>query len=65
MPYLSWDAWKDAVFQEMLNNYGSIFGATDAESQITRGEIDWDQWRGWYDAGLTPVEAIDKSLVTD
>jgi hypothetical protein len=65
MPYPSWEAWIDQVFQVMLNDYPQLFGATDTQSQIHRGEIDWEQWRPWYDRGLSAKEAVDKSLETD
>lgn len=65
MPYLSWDAWQDQVFQVMLNDYPQFFGASESQPAVHRSDIDWEQWRAWYEAGLSPTEAVEKSLVTD
>lgn len=63
--HLSWEDWKDQVFQIMLNDYPQIFGATDTQPQITRTEVDWELWRPWYNEGLSAKDAIEKSLVSD
>jgi len=64
-PYRSWEVWKDEVFQLMRDNYSEVFGAAAGQAAITREEIDWEKWRAWYDSGLSALEAIEKSLVTD
>jgi hypothetical protein len=63
-PFRSWEAWKDEVFQLMLDSYSQVFGATSGQTPITRAEIDWEKWRPWHEAGLSAREAIEKSLVT-
>lgn len=61
---ISWEAWIDEVYQVMLNDYPQIFGSTGSQPQMQRGEVDWEQWRPWYDEGLSAREAVAKSLVT-
>lgn len=63
--HVSWEAWKDQVFQVMLNDYPQIFGATETQPQIHRSDVDWEQWRPWYDDSLSAIEAVEKSLVTE
>jgi len=63
--HLSFDAWVDQVYQVMINDYPQLFGATGTESQLHRGDIDWNEWRPWYDEGLSAMEAVERSLVKD
>jgi len=64
-PFRSWEVWTDDVFQLMVDSYQTVFGANANQPAISRGEINWEEWRPWYEAGLSPREAIEQSLITD
>lgn len=56
---LRWTQWQDAVVHVLQ---AELMGCLPA---IGRGDVDWDAWRQFYEAGRTPRQAVNRALERD
>lgn len=57
--WLRWNQWQDAVVRVLQ---AELSGAL---ARIGTDEVDWEAWRPFYEAGRTPLQAVNRALEKD
>lgn len=58
-PRLRWNQWQRSVIALLRADFTGVLRT------IAAHEVDWDIWRGFYEAGRTPQQAINRALERD
>lgn len=59
MIMVEWVEWQLAVLALLRADFIGILQKIDLD------DVDWDAWRRFYSAGLTPRSAVDRALERD
>lgn len=52
-----WQQWQQQVLSKIRHDYHDVLAS------ITLDDIEWSEWRGLFEQGRTPSDAVDYAFV--